>query len=299
MKCRSCGLPLSPSRTTANCPRCGTPIEANQKAASIPVQQQYQQANWGTAGVVEAGAGPPLPNDQWAQYGQTFSANTPQAQTPQQISSPGQMWIQAPVPQPGLAPAPSWQPMPPQNSRNTKLGFVAAGLCVLAGGLILIFVYFLAIAIPGNNTNNSSATPTSTPRVSSTPTTAPTATAALSPTTTTYPGQQYINNAQMASTVDPKSLQPGQLTTTFKTGQNIYVAFQVHPPQGGAACVAWYLNGNQVAHFSFQIGANSRLSYAYSIYSRAGQAYVEIYWASTTQCTDQLLAQHVAFTVTT
>ena len=299
MKCISCGLPLSPSRATTNCPRCGTPIVAGQKAASTPMQQQYQQANWGNAGVVEAGAGPPLPNYQWAQYGQASSANTPPAQTPQQASQSGQVWPQAPAPQPGFDPGPPWQATPPGNFRNTKMGFVVAGLLVLAGGLILIFVFFLAIALPGNNSNNTATTTTSTPRVSTTPTTAPTATAALSPTTPTYPGQQYINNAQMASTVDPKSLQPGQLTTTFKTGQNIYVAFQVHPPHSGAACLIWYLNGSQVAHYSFQISANSKLSYAYSVYGRPGPAYVELYWASSTQCTDQQLAQHVDFTVTT
>ncbi len=293
MKCISCGLPLSPSRTTTNCPRCGTPINAGQKAASTPVQQEYHQANWGNAGVVEAGAGPPPSNYQWAQNMQA----SPLPQTPQQASQAGQIWLQGPVSQPGFSPGPPPQQVtPPSNSRNTKLGFVVAGLCVLAGGLILIFVYFLAIGLPGSNSNNTAAT-TSTPNVS-TPTTAPTATVALSPTTPTYPGQQYINNAQMASTVDPKSLQPGQLTTTFKTGQNIYVAFQVHPPQSGAACLTWYLNGSQVAHYSFQISANSKLSYAFSVYSRTGPAYVEIYWASTTQCTDQLLAQHVDFTVT-
>ncbi len=294
MKCISCGLPLSPSRTTTNCPRCGTPINAGQKAASTPVQQEYHQANWGNAGVVEAGAGPPPSNYQWAQNMHA----SPLPQTPQQASQAGQIWLQGPVSQPGFSPGPPPQQVtPPSNSRNTKLGFVVAGLCVLAGGMLLIFVYFLAIGLPGSNSNNTAAT-TRTPNVS-TPTTAPTATAALSPTTPIYPGQQYINNAQMASTVDPKSLQPGQLTTTFKTGQNIYVAFQVHPPQSGAACLTWYLNGSQVAHYSFQISANSKLSYAFSVYSRTGPAYVEIYWASTTQCTDQVLAQHVEFTVTT
>ncbi len=297
MKCISCGLPLSPSRTTTNCPRCGTPINAGQKAASTPVQQQYQQANWGNAGVVEAGAGTPLPKYQWAQNVQASPANTPLTQTPQQASQSGQIWLQGPASQPGFSPGPPRQVTPPRNSRITKLGFVVAGLCVLAGGLILIFVYFLAIGLPGSNSNNTAAT-TSTPNVS-TPTTAPTATVALSPTTPIYPGQQYIDNAQMANTVDPNSLQPAQLTTTFKTGQKIYVAFQLHPPHSGAVCLTWYLNGSQVAHYGFQISANSKLSYAYSVYSRAGPAYVEIYWASTTQCTDQVLAQHVDFTVTT
>jgi predicted RNA-binding Zn-ribbon protein involved in translation (DUF1610 family) len=292
MKCISCGLPLSPSRTTTNCPRCGTPINAGQKAASTSVQQEYPQTNWGTAGVVEAGAGPPPSNYQWAQNMQA----SPLPQTPQQASQQGQIWLQGPASQPGFSPGPPRQVTPPRNSRNTKLGFVVAGLCVLAGGMLLIFVYFLAIGLPGSNSNNT-ATATTTSNVS-TPTTAPTATAALSPTTPIYPGQQYIDNAQMANTVDTNSLQPSQLSTTFKTGQKIYVAFHVHPPHSGAVCLTWYLNGNQFAQYSFPIGANSKLSYAYAIYSRTGPAYVQLYWASTTQCTDQVLAQQVDFTVT-
>src|SRR6266566_1063770 len=94
MKCISCGWPLSPSRTTTNCPRCGTPIDADQKAASIPVQQQYQQAQWGNAGIIEASPLQPPSNSQWAQNGQASPVNT------QQASQSGQVRIQAPVPQP-------------------------------------------------------------------------------------------------------------------------------------------------------------------------------------------------------
>lgn len=292
MKCSSCGMPLSPSRTNTECPRCGTPINAGQKAASTPVQQQYQQTNWGHAGVVEAGNGQPLQNYPWPQNMQA----SPFSQTPQQASQGGQLWLQAPPSQPGFVPGPPQQDTP---TRNTRVGFVAAGLCVLAGGMLLVFVYFLAIGLPGstsNNTNNTTIA-TSTSNVS-TPTTAPTATIALSPTTTVYPGQQYIDSAQMANTVDPNSLQPAQLATTFKTGQKIYVSFHLHPPHSGAVCLVWYLNSNQIAHYSFPISATSKLSYAYAIYGGTGPAYVELYWASDTQCTGEVLAQHVDFTVT-
>jgi hypothetical protein len=286
-------MPLSPSRTVINCPRCGTPINARQKAASTQVQQNYQQAKWGHAGVVEAGNGPPLQNYSWGQNIQ----EVPHAQTPDQLSPGGQIWLQGSVSQAGFSPGP-----PPQqfslsrNLLNSKLGFLVAGLCVLTGGLLLVFVYFLAIGLPGSSSKNS-ATATSTTHVK-TPTTAPTAIVSISPTTSTYPGQQYIDSAQMANTVDPNTLQPAQITTTFKTGQKIYVSFHLHPPHSGAACLVWYLNGNQITHYSFQISAYSKLSYAYAIYGSPGPAYVEIYWASATQCADQVLAQHVDFTVT-
>ncbi|HEX6108682.1 MAG TPA: hypothetical protein VFZ02_04655 [Ktedonobacteraceae bacterium] len=215
----------------------------------------------------------------------------------------GQMWIPGPVSQAGFPPGPPPQVTPPPGSGNTKLGFIVAGLCILAGGLILIFVYFLAIGLPGSSSSNS-ATTTSTPSVStSTPTAAPTSTTVPttvpSPTVTVYPGQQYIDHAQMSTAVDPNSLQPTQLTTTFKTSQKIYVSFQLHPTgHSGAICVIWYLNSKQIAKFSLPVSATSKYSYAYSIYGGIGTAYVELYWASSIQCIDKVLAQHLDFTVT-
>lgn len=293
MKCISCGLPLSPSRIATNCPRCGTPTNSDQRATSTPAKPEYQQANWGTAGVVDAGAGTPSPNYQWAQNVQAPPTHSPPPQSPPS----GQMWLSGSASQPGFPPGPPRQVTPPGGPRNSKPGFIVAGLCILAGGLILIFVYFLALGVSGNNSSNS-ATKTSTPNAS-TPTTAPTTTAVPSPTATAFPGQQYINNAQMSNAVDPNSLQPTQLTTTFKTGQKIYVSFQLHPPgHNGAVCIIWYLNSKQITNFSLPVSATSKYSYAYSIYGGAGAAYVELYWASTTQCTGQVLAQHVDFAVT-
>src|SRR5260221_11365109 len=106
------------------------------------------------------------------------------------------------------------------------------------------FVYVSAIVSPGEN-------PTTTGAGSRVPlpTKAPTLTVktAPTPTATIYPGQQYINNAQMASAINSSSLQPTQLTTTFKTNQKIYVTFQLHPAgHTGAVCLLWYLNGQQL-----------------------------------------------------
>ncbi len=291
MRCTSCGFPILPSSTATNCPRCGTLTNSSQKAASTPAQSQFQQVNWGTEGVVDAGAQTPPPNYQWAQNVQGPPTYSPPPQS-------GQMWLPGQVSQSEYlaGPPPTFTPQPA--SRLTKLGFVVAGLCILTGGLILIFVYFLASGLPGNNSSNS-ATTNSTPVVLSTPTTAPTATAIPSTTATIYPGQQYINHAQMSTAVDPNSMQPTQLTTRFKTDQRIYVSFQLHPPgHSGAFCVKWYLNSRQIANFSLPVRATSTYSYAYSIYGGTGAAYVELYWASTIQCTDQVLAQHVDFTVT-
>ena len=288
MKCSSCGLPLSPTRTPTNCPRCATPTAASSAIA----QPQYQYANWETSGVVDAGGSPPQ-NYQWIQNMQSSPANAPQLQS-------GQMWYSQ-VYQPEYSPSPPAQFTPPSGPGNTKLGFIVAGLCILAVSLILISVYFSASGVPGGNSSNSATTTsTSTTNLStSTPTSAPTATASPSQTATTYPGQTYIDNAKMSAAVDTNTLQPSQFTTTFKTGQNMYVSFQVHPNgHAGAVCLIWYLTSKPIIKFSLHVNATSKYSYAYAIYGGSGLAYVELYWASSTQCTDKVLAQHVAFTVT-
>ena len=147
----------------------------------------------------------------WAQNVQSPPVYSPPSQSEQMRS--GQVY------QPVYSPNPPPQFTPPTGSRNTKLGFILAGLCILAGGLILIFVYFSATGLPGGSSSNSAPT-TSTPNVStSTSTTAPTATSIPTRTATTLPGQKYIDNAKMSAAVDQNTLQPSQLTTTFKTGQ--------------------------------------------------------------------------------
>lgn len=293
MKCTSCDLPLSPSRTVTSCPRCGTPISQGQKPASTTAQQHYAQAYWGNAGGAQPGASPPYNAALSPVPGYVQGASQP----PQQAFPSDQPWQQGQVSQPGfLQGTPIPQAYAPRNPHNTKLGFIVAGLFIAAGGLILVFVYFMAIGLPGKSSNT--AVTTSSP-VAATPTSAPSVTATPSPTTTTYPGQQYVDKAQMASAINTSNYQPTQLATTFKTNQKIYVTFQLHPAgHNGAICLVWYLNGKQATQYSFAVGANSKLSYAYSTYGGPGSGYVEIYWASTPQCTDQLLAQHVDFTVT-
>ena len=291
MKCSSCGLPLSPTHTPTNCPRCGTATDG----ASTSQQPYYQQTYWESSGVVDAGVTTSA-NYQWEQNVQGPPVYSPPQQQPQS----GQMWS-GQVYQSGYSPSPPPQFIPSTGPRNSRLGFILAGLCILAGSLILVFVYFSATGFPGGNSSNStSITTTSTSNVStSTPTTAPTTTAVPSQTTTTYPGQQYVDNAQMSAAVDPTTLQPSQITTTFKTGQKIYVSFQVHPNgHAGAVCLIWYLNSKPVTNFSLPVSATSKYSYGYSIYGGAGPAYVELYWASSIQCSNQVLAQHVDFTVT-
>jgi hypothetical protein len=175
-----------------------------------------------------------------------------------------------------------------------------AALCVITGGLLLLFVYFLAMGTsgsPSSVTGNSNTQHAATSPTSILP--SPSPTSAPSSTATAFPGQQYIDNAQMASAIDSKTRKPTQLSTTFKIDQKIYVTFQLNPAgQSGAVCLLWYLNGRQVTGYNFATGQYSTPSFSYAIYGGTGAGAVEVYWASSTSCSDKQLAQRVDFTVT-
>lgn len=315
MKCSSCGLPLSPARTNANCPRCGASPNTGSKSAGAanppnPVfYESLSRASNGASAPPEVGMS--LQNGQWGQGGQLSPSYNPSvasaAQAPvlqpgtQQTVQPGQMWLPAsainrsPMAEPGLpqrSPAPNF-PQPPRNNR-TRVGFLIAGLCIVVGGLLLVFVYFMAIGAGNNNAGNSGSATQTVPS----PTTGASPTSTPSPTATTYPGSQFIDNAQTSST-PPSGSQPGQAASTFKVNQKFYVSFNVHTGgQNGAICLVWYLNGQKAFTSNFALSANTRFSYAYAIYGSPGPAYVELYWASNTTCANQVLAQHVDFTIT-
>ncbi|GAC1378436.1 MAG: hypothetical protein NVS4B7_02020 [Ktedonobacteraceae bacterium] len=192
---------------------------------------------------------------------------------------------------------------PLQAPRTSNLGFIIGGLCVIAGGLLLVFVYFMALSLPlaGTNTTGTNiSTSVSTAQILPSPTVAthtPTVVASL--TVGVSPGQQYIVNPQMTSSVNTSTAQPLQATSTFKVNQTIYVTFNIHPNgNNGAVCLIWYLNNRSVTQFPFAVTASASAGYSYATYRSTGVGYVEIFWASSIACTDKVLAQQVNFTVT-
>lgn len=292
MRCTNCGLPLSPTNTSLNCPRCQSALVSGAKPVAV------------------------------------YSAFPPVSQTP--LPQAGQMWQPDPTP----APLPTPEPMEaavrdnnasdmrdgrtagflPREQANTysnptpvmqahtrgtsNASLIVAGLCVITGGLILAFVYFMALGLPASTTSAYTATPTTINTLPSA-TAAPSATVVPSTTVGAFPGQQYIDNAQMASLVNTNTAQPLQTGTSFKVNQRIYVTFNIHPNgKSGAVCLIWYLNSRIVTQFPFAVSTTANAGYSYAIYGGAGKAYVEIYWASSTICSDKILAQQVNFTVT-
>src|SRR5450759_2422463 len=136
MKCTACGLPLSPSRNDGNCPRCGTPMSA--------------------------GVGAPAQDRQWEQAAPSAAIQPPMARA----SQPGQMWAAGSngMQEPGsFSPR---QPAPKRPPRNSRVGFIVAGICVFTGGILLVLVYFLAMG-QFRDTSTTGNTPTSTSATSS------------------------------------------------------------------------------------------------------------------------------------
>lgn len=303
MKCQSCGMPLSPTNTPTACPRCHMPLAVN-----VRVQDAAQMPFPVAAPVQTQMPFPPSPAYQWGQV----SHPTP-------VPSPTPPFTPAPMLQPGMVQnhEQSGSFSLPSESQNTRrnmraisasrstsgvLGFVIAGLCVASGGMLLVFVYFMGLSLPqANSLSVNQVTPVTTQAVipssttaGTTPTVAPTATQS-----TTFPGAQYISNPQTASSINTATAQPLKLTATFTVNQRIYVTFDIHPNgKSGAVCLAWYLDNHLVNQFAFPASASAGSGYSYDLYGAAGPAYVQILWASTTACSDALLAQQVSFTVT-
>ena len=193
------------------------------------------------------------------------------------------------------------------NGRSTaRLNFTIAGLCVLTGGLILIFVYIISFSLPPTLASSQQAvvatatTQGFSPTAQGTPANA-TATIQATPAATPtvgLPGAQYIDTARMASSVNTTTAQPIQLTSKFKTKQPIFVTFMLHPQNtGGAVCLLWYLNQKPFSHYAFSVDTTPQSAYSYAYAGSPGSGSVEIYWASTTACTDTELAQVLKFTV--
>lgn len=327
MRCANCGFPLSPSRT--NCPKCGAATGTGDKPSvqgktptpTGPVQQihfandnvQTPQAAWGNQNF------PPAWNGSFAQQQQPFSNNaygqtlTPvysdQGQAAGQYQQLGQFSapvMNTPSPQQAYI-AQTELPLNPQPPRpkQRSTGFTIAGLFMITGGLILLFVFFMAQSLPGSAAPQAGVHDATKANIAAKPSVAPTQAAVTpSPTTApdtmatpTYPGQKYIDSAQMASSVNTYTALPAQPGTKFAVNQRIYVTFSVHSGgTNGYACLIWYINKAPIINYTMPVGSTTH-AYSYASIGNRGPAYVEIYWASTGACTDKVLAQHVDFTV--
>jgi hypothetical protein len=176
-----------------------------------------------------------------------------------------------------------------------RVGFSVASTCIAAGTMILLLVFALTKTLPPT-------TPTQTPgtahtSIAPTPTTEPTIAPSPTPSPTTG-DQQYFSEAQLGSEINNSTAQIVTQSTTFQLHQRIYVTFLVHTGnQIGAACLLWHWGNNSQTEFQFQLLASSGSAYSYMPAEAAGTGKVEIYYASTTACSDEILAQTVDFNI--
>jgi hypothetical protein len=189
------------------------------------------------------------------------------------------------------------------SAKRTRMGFTIAGLCIIAGSLLLVFVYLIEQGVlPGGRTTTLSAIqPSSTARLDQTAIvtqTPPSSTPATTPTPT-LPGQDLLDTSVLSSSFNEQTGQILQQSTDFKVNQKIYVIFSLHP--GGNShlvCLDWYLNDLSVNKLAFQVNpAYNYKYYSFAFMSTSGKGHVDISLASTTTCTDAILAQKLSFTV--
>jgi len=323
MKCIHCGMPLESTRTQVNCPRCGMSTTPGQESMEfsgsqglIPAHQvgyaHGEHTLGSSAGDLQAGHAA-LPHTQSSGWEPLVLRTQPQAATTTTWEPSSTILPQS---TPSSQTQPAWQydsehlsnrpRMEPRKRKrpgtSSNIGLVVAGLCVFTSALILIFVYFMATGLsndaPGTESVISQASTATTIVPSPSPVSSPTVAASSTPGT--LPGEQFIDNAQMASAIDFSTAKVTTPASTFSVNQKVYVTFDLHPnSQAGAACLTWYLNGKKIAHFEFAVPPSiSRSVYSYEVYKAAGAGSVHIYWASSIACTDKLLAQEVNFSVT-
>ena len=330
MRCTGCGLPLSPQRT--HCPRCGKAAgEPEEKSMNQAETPQYAFPSNNIPVGVEAFPVQPASIAQSQvnneMPGQVFhsTGTEPFPGSPNQmvLPDPGQTlqtnpaqksdWQSFSPPEAGNSPsngmkAGEFRPFPqrpgPSHSRPTvQPGFTIAGLCIVSGGLILLLVYIISLQLPSLTSRTTSTTITAnTPTSQSLSPGSQATSTPPSPTaipTPSLPGKVYIDNAQMGSSLILNTAQLSQATTTFTVNQKIFVTFMIHSPNtSGAVCLNWYVNQKQFSQFSFAVGAGSQHAYSYAFAGSAGPGSVSISWASSTDCTDKMLAQVVTFTIT-
>ena len=310
MRCTTCGFPLAPYRTI--CPRCGAANETGGKPSKLRTKlQSLQTPQPQEQGTPQALGQEQTPNQQPQQgdyqAGQMLFSNQ---NAPAQMQRPPVQEPVQPVPWGTATPPPfpgtvqqranfSPRSRPSDATNVTKFRLSIAAICIAMGGLILLLVYFMAPGVLTTPAQQASTAPHTsvnsthviTPHTATT-TPKPVATA----TATGNSGQKYIDNAQMASAVDAQTAMPLTPEITFQSGQAIYVTFSVHANTVGAACLYWYLQDQLITTYQRNVGPVTQ-DYSWAYYQGNGAAHVDIYWASTTDCTDKVLAQSVNFTV--
>ncbi|GCE48817.1 hypothetical protein EI42_04276 [Thermosporothrix hazakensis] len=291
MTCTHCGFSVSPARS--HCPRCGLPVETGQ------AHFEGQQPLVLTAPDMTEGSYP-LPMSE-TMLGLEEYALSPEVavHTDGQLVQPfPEFEFQDPSSRQPTSARPLLEPKTGflGGPHSTRFGFTLSALCLLAGAMILVFVAVMAPGLSGktgNGPNNSPLTIEEKPtKVADHPTatTIPTEVSA-------FPGEKYIDNVQLGSSVDRTSARITVPATSFRLGQTVYITMAVHPERPGALCLYWYIN-NSLLHYLPYEASNASISYWFAVKPAVmGNGSVEVYWASTPACIDKQLAYRGSFNI--
>lgn len=302
MNCTSCGANLTPGVTI--CPLCGTPAPYNTNPAGGPPQYDpnVPASPYGgtpptpsTAyGTPSYGAPPPNPYATPPQPQQNFYGSPTQQGS--YGTPPQQGGYVIPPSQPGNMYAYGTQPPPKRRSRlGLILGIIALVLVLACAGIS--FGVYQALKNTGNNIVSSveaTATAFSGTATTSTNTSGPPSGQTIDPA-----AAAIISSPQTSSAID-NNLAPTKLTTSFKTGQDVYVAFNISSNgKDGYIEAKWYQNGQRLSTRQFHHSASNDVGYFSRTFADSGDGIAELYWCTKADCSDERLAQVVKFTVAT
>jgi hypothetical protein len=337
MNCRTCGAPLPPGAVF--CTTCGSSTPYNvesgatppNSAASSPYdptvavpqqpfqqqpfpQQSFQQApstSYGTPSDPYGAPPPPQnpynPPSGYGNYGAQGVQNTPSAQGSYgapQYGFPGQPGPGFPG-QPGPGGYPIGQPMPgPYGTptppkRRSRVGLII-GIVVLVLVLACAGIVVAATMAAKNAVSTANATPVATTGATAAAQAPTTAAASDMPATSAVvpAAAAILSNPKTASAVD-QNLLPTTQTSTFKTGQKIYVTFVINSQgKNGYIQIKWYQNGQSLTSDILAHHAENDRGYFSLAYNEPGDGGAAIYWCVQANCSDAQLAQIVKFSVT-
>jgi zinc-ribbon domain len=311
MQCRNCGFMLPAGAEF--CTNCGAKLNNQGNPWNQPEGPSQVEPTIAASSTYETPPMAPSSNQQAVPptvYGAPYS-------TPQQYSyeappppPPANMYGAPPTsnpygapyaPTPGSYLPPGQPPTPPTRRRGPGVGLII-GLVVLL--LLVVGGGFLAIHAATSGSTTNTVTPTAT-TAQPTATTPITPTPLITPTTggPTPSGVQIdptaaaiITKAQTSSAIDSNDF-PTQVSSNFKTGQNVYVTFNLTTNnQSGYTEAKLYSNTTYVGNKILTIQSSFDHGYFTVTLNQASTGAVELYWCTQSNCSDAKLATFVTFT---
>lgn len=110
---------------------------------------------------------------------------------------------------------------------------------------------------------------------------------------------KIIYGVQTSNGVKAATYDPTDPTTTFPTGQEVDLTFQINSAgKNGYIEVKWYEDGQEMTSNILAHHAENTQGYFGLPYSTAGNGAAALYWCTKSDCSDEQLAQVAKFTIT-